>query len=266
MKKIILLLIGLFSFLMPVTSQKIMLKEGKTWNYEISYQYMDNQGQFHSEAMDYNEWICGDTVIAGQTYFKMCHSTLPKIAMNTADYWREEDGRVYIYHKETEMEELLYDFNLKYGDEISLCGYNGLKVTTASSAMVRGTERRVIALNMGFGQLPPWVEGVGNPGLLVEPLGHQLSDGLTVQMLSCYEGDECIFSSEDFIALTYNTVQEKGDANGDGTTNAADIVEVVNEIMGSLSNMNNKNAADVNGDGTVNAADIVAIVNIIMDN
>lgn len=55
-----------------------------------------------------------------------------------------------------------------------------------------------------------------------------------------------------------------GDANGDDTTNAADIVEVVNAIMGNPSDGFNKDAADVNGDGVVNAADIVQIVNIIM--
>lgn len=55
-----------------------------------------------------------------------------------------------------------------------------------------------------------------------------------------------------------------GDANGDNTVNAADIVEVVNAIMGNPSEGFDESAADVNGDGVVNAADIVAIVNIIM--
>ena len=56
----------------------------------------------------------------------------------------------------------------------------------------------------------------------------------------------------------------KGDSNGDNTVNAADIVEVVNAIMGNPSEGFDESAADVNGDGVVNAADIVAIVNIIM--
>ena len=56
----------------------------------------------------------------------------------------------------------------------------------------------------------------------------------------------------------------EGDANGDGTVNAADIVEVVNSIMNNPSEKYNDKAADANGDGVVNAADIVAIVNKIM--
>ena len=55
-----------------------------------------------------------------------------------------------------------------------------------------------------------------------------------------------------------------GDANGDGVVNAADIVEVVNYIMGSPSAVFDESAADMNGDGVINAADIVFIVNCIM--
>lgn len=58
----------------------------------------------------------------------------------------------------------------------------------------------------------------------------------------------------------------EGDANGDNVVNAADIVELVNYIMGSPSEKFNESSADVNGDGVVNAADIVLIVNIIMGN
>ena len=56
---------------------------------------------------------------------------------------------------------------------------------------------------------------------------------------------------------------KKGDANGDNTINAADIVFLVNIIMGSNPDAGNS-AADVNGDGVVNAADIVEIVKMIM--
>lgn len=55
-----------------------------------------------------------------------------------------------------------------------------------------------------------------------------------------------------------------GDVNGDGTVNADDIMEVLNYIMGSPSEIIKKEAANVNGDETVNTADIVKIVNIIM--
>ncbi len=55
-----------------------------------------------------------------------------------------------------------------------------------------------------------------------------------------------------------------GDANGDGTVNAADIVEVVNYIMNNPTSKFVIDGADANHDGTVNAADIVMIVNTIL--
>ena len=57
----------------------------------------------------------------------------------------------------------------------------------------------------------------------------------------------------------------KGDVNGDNIVNAADIVEVINYIMGNPSEKFNIIAAEMNGDGVVNIADIVQIVNIVFE-
>ena len=51
----------------------------------------------------------------------------------------------------------------------------------------------------------------------------------------------------------------KGDVNGDGVVDNADIEEVTKIITGDSDNPN----GDVNGDGRVNVADIVNIVDII---
>lgn len=56
----------------------------------------------------------------------------------------------------------------------------------------------------------------------------------------------------------------KGDANGDGVVNTADIVTVVNYIMGNTSMDFVYENADINDDHVLNAADIVLIVNKIM--
>ena len=66
--------------------------------------------------------------------------------------------------------------------------------------------------------------------------------------------------------FTLKVEQKKGDANGDGTVDASDIVEVLNYILNKPSEKFNFNAADVNGDGAVNPADIVGISNIILGN
>ena len=58
-----------------------------------------------------------------------------------------------------------------------------------------------------------------------------------------------------------------GDANGDGTVDTNDIVDIANHTMGKPTSTGtfNEMAADINEDGIVNIADIVKIANIIME-
>jgi len=53
---------------------------------------------------------------------------------------------------------------------------------------------------------------------------------------------------------------KKGDVNGDGVVNVADVVEVVNSMLGKASERFNSLAADVNGDGNVDEQDLQGIV------
>ena len=57
----------------------------------------------------------------------------------------------------------------------------------------------------------------------------------------------------------------KGDANGDGKVDAADVVEIVNSILDNPSTGFNQDAADANGDGNVDISDAVGVVNIILN-
>ena len=55
----------------------------------------------------------------------------------------------------------------------------------------------------------------------------------------------------------------KGDANGDGVVNAADVVAIVNYLLNKAESGFNEKAADVNGDGLINVADLVQLANIV---
>lgn len=57
-----------------------------------------------------------------------------------------------------------------------------------------------------------------------------------------------------------------GDANGDETVNAADIVAILNYLTGRPNEKFILGNADVNGDGKVNIADVISITNRIMTN
>ena len=99
-------------------------------------------------------------------------------------------------------------------------------------------------------------------GATITPEAEPKKDGYT---FSGWSNIPQTMPAYDVTVTGYFTQDKKpGDANGDGTVNAADIVEVVNYIMNKPSWLFDASAADVNGDGVVNAADIVEIVNIIM--
>ena len=93
-------------------------------------------------------------------------------------------------------------------------------------------------------------------------------------IVGTYEGtiSNIIFTKTDgtqvrLIDTKFNIVVDKnvmGDANGDSEVNVADIVEIVNYILGKPSTKFVKAAADLNKDGDVNVTDIVMVVNIIM--
>ena len=72
---------------------------------------------------------------------------------------------------------------------------------------------------------------------------------------------EVAFSDVNGILDTHTPI--KGDVNGDGTVNTADVEEIANYIMGTPSDKFDSDAADVNNDEVVNAADIVQINKMI---
>ena len=64
------------------------------------------------------------------------------------------------------------------------------------------------------------------------------------------------------------TVEKKaipGDANDDKAVDVADVVAIVNKILGEPNDPFIEVAADVNGDGKIDVDDVVAVVNIILD-
>ena len=199
-------------------AQKPLLKEGKSWNYEYSYHGMDENGNIIHEKVPYHEWISGDTIISGKTYLKM-HSTAIKYPISSLRLWREDKGRVYAYNESLEQEMLMYDFSLNKDEMVDISGVKDIKVSKVDTISVFGIKRRRIYHDFGL-----WVEGVGSPSLLSEPIGHLLTDGCISQMVSCYEDGECIFTSQDFNAQSVTSVsfiEIPCPTNSDGRPNAA---------------------------------------------
>lgn len=55
----------------------------------------------------------------------------------------------------------------------------------------------------------------------------------------------------------------RGDANGDGVVNIADVTALINYINGQEPATFCREAADVNSDGSINIADVTGVINII---
>ena len=59
------------------------------------------------------------------------------------------------------------------------------------------------------------------------------------------------------------TTEKKGDVNGDGSVDVADISAIISVMSGETEDNATTKAADINGDGTVDVADISAVISIM---
>jgi len=77
-------------------------------------------------------------------------------------------------------------------------------------------------------------------------------------------GDKYTLKSNDFTLTVGEVIVTPADVNGDEEIDVADVVYIVNGILGKPAADYNEEAADVNGDGVVDVADVVETVNIIL--
>ena len=56
----------------------------------------------------------------------------------------------------------------------------------------------------------------------------------------------------------------KGDINGDGEVNVADVTTLVDYILGKNPTNCNESACDINGDNEINVSDVTSLVDIIL--
>ncbi len=190
-----------------------MLKEGKTWNYQLEEYYYDEahpeQGS-QLRKIFYSEKLEGDTLIGGTTYFKMYRTTEENRKL-TDLFWREEEGRVYAYSSLAGTETLRYDFNLTVGEEVVIGGDIPVILNDIETIQVNGNGFVYFCVGLwgSTSERNIWVEGVGTPYGLSHCYGYEISNGQQITMLSCYEDGRCIFSCEDFDKLSAVTASVK---------------------------------------------------------
>ncbi len=190
-----------------------MFQVGKVWNYDYSYveiSYEDGSSHRIYGICTYN--VEKDTIVNGKRFYWV-RTTMSDSEYEFRQLWHEEAGRVYKCGPTGKSFSMVYDFNLYTGEELPNpwdgVTYPIFTVSSSDTIFTHGTMRRRIVLSpSGGGNKVPWVEGIGGPGILDEPICHLVSDGSEYSLSSCYQDGECLFTKEDFEAEPYHADSE----------------------------------------------------------
>ena len=236
MKKKLLLLVAFFVNMVCLaqTSTLPLVVEGRTWSIvsliptespeseSTPGYYKDIKGRWGRDVFGGSTYtIQGDTIMDGIVY--------KKLLSTNGDFCcglREEEGRIYKRAwawDPTGPEVLFFDFNLQSGDIIKdpVDELFLLQVKQVKNVMIGGKSRRCLEMwyyeegvEITEGLADYWIEGIG---CMDGPVGSTWSFAIGPQclLLSCYDGDECIFNIEDFLASFPTSMNPAVDAHHD---------------------------------------------------
>ncbi len=174
------------------------LKEGKRWVFHRTNDW--------NADYDYSYTVEGDTLIGGKAYKKVYEANEYSYKDNQPHYraaLREDGPTVFMVDRDhpAEDEHLLYDFEqgetYVYDEIVHQC-------VAQDEISVRGREYRRMTIRElseedRQGSDMFLVEGIGLQYCdLLEPCGWTYPGSFVTSMLSCWEGDECIFTLSDF--------------------------------------------------------------------
>ena len=181
--------------------------EGRTWNYVLQDYSNPRAGESPRETV-YSYQIQGDSVYLGVPCKKMYCRVNEQSVLTALLY--EHERRVYCHVIEasltngmgfvgdTEDWELLYDYSLNL-DEREQHTNERLKAIEQIEADGRKFHRFVFVPEPDDGGLFPlyWIEGIGARMSFFNPTRHFMLSYIS-EIVSVFDGDECIFTSGDF--------------------------------------------------------------------
>ncbi len=144
-----------------------LIQEGNTWNVLVVYL----KNMFLDTTYSTTTYkLTGDTIIDSKTYKKLYKSD-EKYPVNWG-FWRfmreDTDKKVWLRHKSSEQEFLMYDFSVKVGDSV-LVGDSNLEVylhvDSISDVVINQSHRKQIWLSDKYDPnyySENWIEGVGS--------------------------------------------------------------------------------------------------------
>lgn len=214
-KSVLFVLLVAFVFVQTVYAQESatsLVVEGRVWNMVLLYPaeapepgteqnyYKDLKGRW-CYGGPFKLVLEGDTTMMGNTYKKM---TMILAGENSFICGLRQDGdRVYGCYEDGVPEELYFDFGLNEGD-ISNNDFEKMRVERVDRIVMNGVECRRLwmwAYEEGVeiidGLVNIWIEGVG--GVIGGPAFpfQWATNGSQAMVLSCYQGNELLYSAED---------------------------------------------------------------------
>lgn len=169
-----------------------MLEEDTVWSVYIY--------NFFNGSAGIVQITVGENIIIGGNSYK----TVFFDGTSTSCLLREENGIVFRYHPDEDVETIMYDFTLEIGDTftfphvtwpfLEFCTMQGQyfsgpyqwEVTNVYTEFIAGADRKVIELDYwsDCGVTATWIEGIGS-SLGFEPVGDEID--LMCSYLLCYE-------------------------------------------------------------------------------
>ncbi len=207
MKKYVVLL-SLLAIVSKVHCSRPMFVEGRMWKYVYREAVYNSNGQESWNNVDYSLSVCGDTLVNSCNCKKIYCDCRGERQLYGLAY--EEDGKAFLCHlnideafypfvKENQWYEL-YDFNAKAGSKTTLisnytiCGYG---ITTIRDSEWNYIDAAITIDNGNMVHHRYIVEGIGCDRGLFD-FENIIDNGSASEYLGCYEGNECVFSREDF--------------------------------------------------------------------
>lgn len=216
-KRLLLFVFALAIFQVFVAQNAFLptVVEGRTWNVvslhpaeapesdSITNYYKDIKGRWCIGFPHIFE-LKGDTIMNGTTYKKLF------LDGQFVSGLREEVGRIYECYWVNSPELRIFDFNLQPGD-IFKDEFNDLdqmEVKQVRTVSIGGKNRRCMDMwiyqegrEISDGLVDYWIEGIGCMNGPHFPFWWD-AIGSQSLLLSCYEGEKCILSTEEFNQIT----------------------------------------------------------------
>ena len=245
------------------------VEEGKTWH---MYHEVDNFPEYN---YDFDFIIQGDTLIGGTEAKKVYGInegnggvTVYKMAL------READRKVFFIPPGSEQQYVLYDFNGRAGDEVTIAkeikenpDNIAMKIIADQTIRIHDIDRRAYLVMRAEDEVIDWsccgwwIEGIGSTlgPFNAWRFGYT---GMFNGMVDCEVNGQIVYEGVDWMHL--DDEYWKGDMNSDGIFDIDDVNAVINIILKVNVNGDYPGNGDLNGDGVLDIDDVNILINKIL--